>query len=164
MTHEELRQAVFERDNYTCHYCGRCGKGVDLEIDHIIPVSKGGTTDMRNLITACRACNRAKRNRLLTVAELQEIADKINSSFDYLMSLCAPAIKEEAQQTAGDEAGKVRVNFLLNGNMHEALMSLAYLKGETLTAIMTEAIEAYITDYAEQIAVLRETRRKLRGE
>ena len=81
----------------------------------------------------------------------------------------APALKpapprETPQDTASDEAGKVRVNFLLNGNMHEALMSLAYLKGETLTAIITEAVEAYIKGYEEQIAVLRETRRKLRGE
>ena len=58
----------------------------------------------------------------------------------------------------------MRVNFLLNGNIHDGLMSLAYLKGETLTAIITDAVEAYIKDYEEQISVLRETRRKLRGQ
>lgn len=71
---------------------------------------------------------------------------------------------ETTSPPASDEAEKVRVNFLLNGNMHEALMSLAYLKGDTLTAIITEAVEAYIKGYEEQIAVLRATRRKLRGE
>lgn len=179
MTHEDLRQAVFERDNFTCQYCGRYGRGVKLEIDHIIPVSKGGATDIRNLITACRECNRAKRNRLLTVGELQEIADKINTSLEYLISLAdrPPAPAEEAvnnpvrkeaepiEETAKPEQGKsARLNFWVNERLHSALMSLAYLKGQTMTAILTEAIEAYIQGYSEEIAVLQETRRKLRGK
>ncbi|MBQ3455775.1 MAG: hypothetical protein IJG36_05010 [Synergistaceae bacterium] len=59
---------------------------------------------------------------------------------------------------------KPRINFLLNENLHSALMSLAYLKGQTMTAILTEAIKAYIQGYSEEIAVLQETRRKLRGK
>ena len=175
MTHEDLRQAVFERDNFTCQYCGRYGRGVKLEIDHIIPVSKGGATDIRNLITACRECNRAKRNRLLTVGELQEIADKINTSLEYLISLAdrpieadnpaenAANITEPIEETAKPEQGKsARLNFLVNERLHSALMSLAYLKGQTLTAILTEAIEAYTSGYTKEIAELEETRRKLR--
>ena len=57
-----------------------------------------------------------------------------------------------------------RVNFLLSKEHHEALMSLAFLKDETLTEILTEAIEAYIREYSEKIAVLKETRRKLRED
>lgn len=53
-----IRQAVFERDNYTCQYCGKCGG--DLECDHIVPVSRGGTNDISNLVTACKECNRKK--------------------------------------------------------------------------------------------------------
>lgn len=57
----ELRAAVFERDDYTCQYCGeRAGK---LECDHVIPVSRGGHHHITNLITACFTCNRAKRDR-----------------------------------------------------------------------------------------------------
>jgi len=56
----------------------------------------------------------------------------------------------------------LRVNFLLSKEHHEALMSLAYLKDKTLTAVVTEAIEAYIQGYSEEIAILKETRRKLR--
>ena len=55
-----LRKAVFERDHYTCQYCGK--KGGILEVDHVIPFSKGGSDDMSNLVTSCRKCNRQKNN------------------------------------------------------------------------------------------------------
>ena len=61
------RTDVFERDNYTCQICRRNSKedGVKLEIDHIIPVSKGGSDDISNLQTLCFDCNRGKSNKIL---------------------------------------------------------------------------------------------------
>lgn len=56
----KLRSAVFERDAYTCKYCG--SHGARLECDHVIPVSKGGSHDLLNLVTACFQCNRSKRD------------------------------------------------------------------------------------------------------
>jgi hypothetical protein len=56
-----LRTRVFERDDYTCGYCGT--RGGRLECDHIIPLSIGGSTAMANLRAACRPCNRKKRNK-----------------------------------------------------------------------------------------------------
>lgn len=50
-----LRFMVYERDGYRCKKCGR--KTNDLEIDHIIPISKGGKTTLDNLQTLCRSCN-----------------------------------------------------------------------------------------------------------
>ena len=53
-----MRHEVFKRDNYTCVECGaRKEDGVTLHIDHIIPVSKGGTDELSNLQTLCEACN-----------------------------------------------------------------------------------------------------------
>jgi hypothetical protein len=54
-----IRGMVFERDNYTCAYCGE--RGGKLECDHIIPHSRGGSDEMGNLTTACFSCNRSKR-------------------------------------------------------------------------------------------------------
>ena len=54
-----LREAVFLRDDYTCHYCG--ARGGRLECDHVIPVSRGGSNDLSNLVTACKPCNQSKR-------------------------------------------------------------------------------------------------------
>ena len=58
------RQNVLMRDNYTCQICGATVKdGAKLEIDHIIPYSKGGTNDESNLQVLCQQCNREKHNR-----------------------------------------------------------------------------------------------------
>jgi hypothetical protein len=40
--------------------CRRCRIAINLEVDHIIPVSKGGKTEKSNLQTLCRRCNRRK--------------------------------------------------------------------------------------------------------
>lgn len=58
-----IRSGVFERDNYTCQYCGI--RGVKLECDHVVPVSRGGSSDETNLVTACFACNRSKHSKTL---------------------------------------------------------------------------------------------------
>jgi hypothetical protein len=63
----KLRRDVMQRDNYTCKECGASpaiSKGVFLEIDHIIPVSKGGGNEITNLQTLCDACNAGKGNQL----------------------------------------------------------------------------------------------------
>ena len=53
-----LRHEVFKRDNYTCCECGaKKEDGATLHIDHIIPVSKGGTDELSNLQTLCADCN-----------------------------------------------------------------------------------------------------------
>lgn len=59
-----LLAIVFKRDNYTCAYCGEIGK--KFEGDHIIPISKGGTNELSNLTTACRKCNRQKKDKLVS--------------------------------------------------------------------------------------------------
>lgn len=59
----KLRHKVFKRDGYRCVECGASKDETTLEIDHVTPVSKGGTNDIDNLQTLCKACNRAKRAR-----------------------------------------------------------------------------------------------------
>jgi len=59
---KRLRFEVFKRDAFTCQYCGRKAPDVILEVDHIEPVSKGGKTDILNLVTSCYDCNRGKSN------------------------------------------------------------------------------------------------------
>lgn len=55
-----IRRQIYARDHYTCRYCGRHGRGVRLELDHVFPVARGGTDAVANLVTSCRECNRAK--------------------------------------------------------------------------------------------------------
>jgi len=56
----KLRHEVFKRDGYRCRECGASKDETSLEIDHILPVAKGGTNDIDNLQTLCRECNRMK--------------------------------------------------------------------------------------------------------
>lgn len=58
-----IRYQVLSRDKSTCQMCGRSvSDGVKLEIDHIIPVSRGGKTSLDNLQVLCYDCNRGKRD------------------------------------------------------------------------------------------------------
>ena len=58
-----IRTRIFARDNFTCGYCGE--RGTKLECDHIVPVSRGGSNDDANLVTACFYCNRSKGGKML---------------------------------------------------------------------------------------------------
>ena len=64
----KLRQKIKERDNYTCQACGNSiskEPNLLLEIDHKVPVAKGGLTVENNLQTLCWRCNRSKGIKLI---------------------------------------------------------------------------------------------------
>lgn len=57
----EVRRAVFERDGGRCV---RCGTSFDIQYDHVIPVSLGGSSTVENLQILCGTCNRVKGSGL----------------------------------------------------------------------------------------------------
>ena len=65
---KSARCAIFVRDKFTCRYCGRKVPEVTLELDHVVPYSKGGDNSAGNLVTACRECNNGKRDHDLDTA------------------------------------------------------------------------------------------------
>lgn len=67
---KKLRELIKTRDNFTCCSCSNSTQlepNLLLEIDHIIPVSKGGETVENNLQTLCWKCNRSKSNKVITL-------------------------------------------------------------------------------------------------
>lgn len=65
---KKLREFIKTRDNFTCCSCGNSTNiepNLLLEIDHIIPVAKGGRTVEDNLQTLCWKCNRAKSDKII---------------------------------------------------------------------------------------------------
>ena len=54
------RKKIYARDGYKCR---KCGSTEFLTIDHIIPVSKGGSDENNNLQTLCSDCNTKRGNR-----------------------------------------------------------------------------------------------------
>lgn len=68
-----LRFKTFQRDNFTCRYCGRSpleDKNIILHCDHIVPRSKNGAFELDNLITACLECNLGKGDILLSERQI----------------------------------------------------------------------------------------------
>lgn len=59
-----MRFSIYERDGYRCRNCGISEKYAKLEIDHIIPIAKGGKTEYNNLQTLCHKCNVEKSDSL----------------------------------------------------------------------------------------------------
>src|SRR3990170_916989 len=57
---DRLRFKILMRDGFTCQSCGASPtkeRGVELQVDHIVPWSKGGETEEDNLKTKCEKCN-----------------------------------------------------------------------------------------------------------
>jgi 5-methylcytosine-specific restriction endonuclease McrA len=57
------KHRLFARDRNVCAYCGVHFVELDLTVEHILPVSRGGRHDWTNVVTACRSCNTRKGNR-----------------------------------------------------------------------------------------------------
>lgn len=79
---------LFARDDYQCQYCGR--RAVELKPresltrDHLIPLSRGGTNEWSNVVTACSPCNTRKANRLPQEIGMQPLQAPTEPHFVHL--------------------------------------------------------------------------------
>lgn len=64
---------ILIRDRHTCQYCGARLARSRLNLDHIVPRSRGGKTTWENVVTSCHNCNRIKGGRLPKEAGLKLI-------------------------------------------------------------------------------------------
>jgi len=58
---EDVKRYVWRRDQGKCV---QCGSKENLEYDHIIPISKGGSSTERNIQILCEQCNREKSDKI----------------------------------------------------------------------------------------------------
>ncbi len=79
---------LFARDRYRCQYCGRSTSELKpregLTRDHLIPLSRGGTNDWSNVVTACGPCNTRKANRLPGEIGMHPIVSPVEPHFVHL--------------------------------------------------------------------------------
>lgn len=103
-----LKWHVFERDRFTCRYCG--ATGVPLEADHVFPESKGGPTVRENLVAACEKCNRDKRDRLgiypLPVDYLERLAFA-NKIIGWYQAQQEKTVNEEANRRIAEKIAQL---------------------------------------------------------
>lgn len=60
----KVKMRVARRDNHTCQECGKNLRDDELEFDHIIPLSKGGSSEEHNIRLTCFDCNRDKSDKV----------------------------------------------------------------------------------------------------
>lgn len=69
----KLRSKMLKRQNFKCAYCEISLKNRRMNIEHIIPIKRGGSNFATNLVAACSDCNKKKGNRLLKKTELEDL-------------------------------------------------------------------------------------------
>lgn len=69
------RKNVYYRDNYTCQYCGVKKSTQELNLDHVLPSSRGGKTTWKNIVCSCIKCNLQKRNRTPEEANMHLLSE-----------------------------------------------------------------------------------------
>jgi 5-methylcytosine-specific restriction endonuclease McrA len=79
---------LFARDRYRCQYCGRSSAELrpreSLTRDHLIPLSRGGSNDWTNVVTACGACNTRKANHLPGEIGMHPLSHPVEPHFVHL--------------------------------------------------------------------------------
>lgn len=135
-----IRFDVFHRDGFACQYCGATPPSVVLQVDHLVPVAKGGSDEIDNLITACQGCNAGKSAKDLAMApislgEKQAIAEERELQIKEYKKLQAKILRRQEKDVEAIEAAfqehhsgrcftdsmrqSIRRNFLTRLDVHE---------------------------------------------
>lgn len=163
---KSVRFEVFKRDNFTCQYCGAKAPDVVLHVDHINPVSKGGDSEIINLLTSCEPCNLGKSDRLLSdsssiekqraqLEELNERRDQLEMMLawrDSLKDLDEEIVHEivtRIEANIGDftinDTGRALVRKWLKRFSVEEILDAIDIASEKLVGFTQEGVEALVT-------------------
>src|SRR6187200_1491072 len=96
------RRALFARDGWRCVYCGTTAGR--LTLDHVVPRSRGGTSEWENVVTSCAPCNLKKGNRLLEEVSMQLMRPPKPPQPVLFIRLAAPKIPQGWRQYLPDLA------------------------------------------------------------
>ena len=79
---------LFARDHYRCQYCGRMQHELrpreSLTRDHLIPISRGGSNEWTNVVTACSSCNLRKANHFPNEIGMHPMTAPVEPHFVHL--------------------------------------------------------------------------------
>lgn len=151
---KKVRFEVFKRDKFTCQYCGAKAPDAVLHVDHIQPVSKGGTNDIMNLVTSCDSCNGGKSNVLISdssaidkqraqLEAMEERRQQIDMMVEWRKSLAG--VEQNKLRALYDYAESYMPGFSVNESGRKDIRKLEQKYGleEVMKAIETAA-EKYI--------------------
>lgn len=88
------------------HKCQACGSTEKLEVDHILPISKGGDSRIENLQILCRSCNRKKRSRNIAAQQLAGLlpSPPLSLSAEQRPSLSTTAVQQQSESETDPRA------------------------------------------------------------
>lgn len=81
------RRNIFLRDGYTCQYCARRGTPRDLNLDHVMPRSRGGPMSWENVVCSCRVCNLKKGGRTPPEANMRLLRRPVRPRWSPVLAL-----------------------------------------------------------------------------
>jgi len=81
------RSNVYQHYGFKCCYCGGKFSTKELNLDHVVPQSKGGSTTWHNIVTSCVGCNVVKDDHLIGKAEYPGAAKLSEMGYAYLRPL-----------------------------------------------------------------------------
>ena len=81
------RRNIYEHYRYQCCYCGKKLGTVELNLDHVLPRSRGGKTNWDNIVTSCIPCNLKKGDRLPKEARMKLLVQPSKPSWRGPLSL-----------------------------------------------------------------------------
>jgi len=87
------RRNIYQRDNFTCQYCGKVLPRNELTIDHVIPRSRGAKSNWQNVVLACIQCNADKGDRLPKECAMNPMREPREPHWSMLMY--RPLIEED---------------------------------------------------------------------
>jgi hypothetical protein len=152
---KKLRFEVFKRDKFKCQYCGRPAPEVLLRVDHIEPVSGGGSDEITNLITSCFDCNAGKGATRLsdqatlekTRQQLEELQEKRNQ-LEMMMQWRNESLNLDAdtlERAADFWSGLLNRRYTLTEHGRVSLKAILRKHGlSPVLDAMQRSVEAYI--------------------
>lgn len=79
------RLNIYTRDRDTCQYCGLKFPRIELNLDHVIPRSQGGTSRWENIVCSCHNCNRKKGGRTPEQARMKLVREPVRPEWTPFM-------------------------------------------------------------------------------
>lgn len=112
---------VLKRENQICSSCGSSVKDEEIEFDHIIPWSKGGSSDEHNIRLLCKACNKKRGNQFEAEYLVESVRDHLVEPVGLEMLgflLVTAEVGHEYYAARGRyPSAKQYANMLSNGNV-----------------------------------------------